>query len=170
MYWYNKKYERVGHLFQDRFRSEVVENDEYFLTVLRYIHQNPVKAGLVKKCEEYPYSSYKLYFIDSTLINKQFAFSMINEEQYKSFHGITSDDNCLDLPPDNIRVNDSKAEKIFNDLMKEADEQSFNALDKVKQEELLKKLKKLGLSIPQIVNITGLKKSKVDAAVYSKTI
>ena len=35
----------VGHLFQDRFKSEPVENDAYFLTVLRYIHQNPVKAG-----------------------------------------------------------------------------------------------------------------------------
>ena len=41
VYWYNGKYSRTGHLFQDRYKSEVVENDEYFLTVLRYIHQNP---------------------------------------------------------------------------------------------------------------------------------
>lgn len=44
VYWYNSKYYRNGHLFQDRFRSEPVETDEYFLTVLRYIHQNPIKA------------------------------------------------------------------------------------------------------------------------------
>lgn len=38
-------YYRTGHLFQGRYRSECVENDEYLLTVIRYIHNNPVKAG-----------------------------------------------------------------------------------------------------------------------------
>jgi len=44
VYWYNAKYKRCGHLFQERFKSEIVETDSYFLTVLRYIHQNPLKA------------------------------------------------------------------------------------------------------------------------------
>ena len=48
VYWYNQKYERCGHLFQERYKSEVVETEGYFLTVIRYIHQNPIKAGLVK--------------------------------------------------------------------------------------------------------------------------
>nr|WP_311774044.1 transposase [Metabacillus sp. KUDC1714] len=48
VYWYNNKYERCGLLFQERFKSENVENILYFLTVLRYIHQNPLKAGLAK--------------------------------------------------------------------------------------------------------------------------
>jgi putative transposase len=38
VYWYNTKYERCGHLFQDRFKSEIVENTTYFFTVLRYIY------------------------------------------------------------------------------------------------------------------------------------
>ena len=46
VYWYNNKYQRVGNLFQDRFKSEPVEDDQYFQIVQRYIHQNPVKAGL----------------------------------------------------------------------------------------------------------------------------
>jgi len=46
--WFNRKYGRCGHLFQERFKSETVDNDRYFLTVLRYIHQNPLKAKLVK--------------------------------------------------------------------------------------------------------------------------
>ena len=53
VYWYNVKYQRIGHLFQDRFRSEPVETDEYFMTVLRYIHQNPIKAGLCKVIDAY---------------------------------------------------------------------------------------------------------------------
>ncbi|MCL2672285.1 MAG: transposase [Clostridiales bacterium] len=43
VYWYNWKYKRTGHLFQDRYKSEPVENDEYYFTVLRYIHQNPIR-------------------------------------------------------------------------------------------------------------------------------
>ena len=58
VYWYNWKYKRSGHLFQDRYKSEPVEDDRYFVSVLRYIHQNPVKAKLCKKPEEYKWSSY----------------------------------------------------------------------------------------------------------------
>lgn len=42
VYWYNWKYERCGHLFQDRYKSEPVEDNRYLLAVLRYIHQNPL--------------------------------------------------------------------------------------------------------------------------------
>lgn len=49
VYWYNTKYGRRGYLFQGRYRSEVVESDSYFLTVLRYIHQNLLKAGMGSK-------------------------------------------------------------------------------------------------------------------------
>ena len=53
VYWYNWKYGRRGHLFQDRYKSEVVENDSYFLTAIRYIHQNPLKANIVKDIADY---------------------------------------------------------------------------------------------------------------------
>ena len=53
VYWYNVKYRRVGHLFQDRFKSEPVDSNEYLLTVVRYIHQNPIKAGLCKRVSDY---------------------------------------------------------------------------------------------------------------------
>ena len=61
VYWFNRKYERVGHLFQARFRSEVVEDDSYFLTVLRYIHQNPTRAQMVDLGGDYPWNSYAAY-------------------------------------------------------------------------------------------------------------
>ena len=58
VFYYNKKYGRIGHLFQDRFRSEPCNTPEYFFTLFRYIHQNPVKARLVKLAQDYPYSSW----------------------------------------------------------------------------------------------------------------
>ena len=61
VYWYNAKYERTGHLFQDRFRSETIENEAQFLSVLRYILQNPLKAGIEKRPGTYPWSSFRSY-------------------------------------------------------------------------------------------------------------
>ena len=55
--WFNKRYHRHGPLFEDRFASEVVESDAYLLDVVRYIHRNPVKAGMVRACDEYKWSS-----------------------------------------------------------------------------------------------------------------
>ena len=56
--YYNKKYGRIGHLLQDRFRSEPCNDSGYFIILMRYIHQNPVKAGLSKTAAEYSYSSW----------------------------------------------------------------------------------------------------------------
>ena len=56
--YFNRRYERVGHLFQDRFRSEPVGDMNYFLTLVRYIHQNPVAGGLTRLVKEYPWSSW----------------------------------------------------------------------------------------------------------------
>ena len=46
VFYFNNKYERVGHLFQDRYRSIPVEDDSSLLSVVRYIHNNPAKAGI----------------------------------------------------------------------------------------------------------------------------
>lgn len=58
VYYYNHKYNRVGHLFQERFKSQPVEDWNYFLTLLRYIHQNPLKPHLVKDLKDYRWSSW----------------------------------------------------------------------------------------------------------------
>lgn len=59
--WYNTKYNRIGHLFQDRYKSENVDDQQYFLTVLRYIIQNPMKAGLETTPGTYRWSSFRAY-------------------------------------------------------------------------------------------------------------
>jgi len=58
---YKRKYNYMGHFWQDRFRSILVSKDEYLLACGLYIERNPIRAGLVKKAEDYPYSSFKYY-------------------------------------------------------------------------------------------------------------
>jgi REP-associated tyrosine transposase len=55
--YYNKIEKMYGHVFQDRFRSEAVESDKYFIGALRYIYNNPVKAGLTKNILDYSWGS-----------------------------------------------------------------------------------------------------------------
>jgi len=59
--YFNKKYKRTGHLFQNRFQSKNVENSYYMLNLVRYIHQNPMKANICK-INQYQWSSYLEYF------------------------------------------------------------------------------------------------------------
>ena len=55
--WYNRKYQRSGSMIGNRYKSEPIEDETYYLTLMRYIHQNPVKADMVNKPEEYIWSS-----------------------------------------------------------------------------------------------------------------
>jgi putative transposase len=61
-YYFNHVHNRVGHLFQDRFKSQLIEKDDYLLAASAYIHNNPVKAGIVKTSEDYKWSSMN-YFL-----------------------------------------------------------------------------------------------------------
>ena len=59
--YFNNKRKRAGHLFQGRYKSVLVEADEYATELTRYIHLNPVKAGITGKADEYQWSSYRAY-------------------------------------------------------------------------------------------------------------
>jgi len=64
--YFNKKYKRIGHLWQGRFKSWYVTDEAYLYTLMLYIEQNPFKANIVKTLEEYPYSSYH-YFLEKEI-------------------------------------------------------------------------------------------------------
>ncbi len=65
--YYNKKYKRVGHLWQGRFQSSYIASETYLFTLLRYIEQNPLKAGIVKKLSDYEYISFRYFICDNPL-------------------------------------------------------------------------------------------------------
>ena len=56
--YYNKKYDRVGFVFRNRYRAEGIYDENQLYNCINYIYENPVKAGICKKASEYPYSNY----------------------------------------------------------------------------------------------------------------
>lgn len=76
----NHKYERVGHVFQGRYHSVLVEKDSYALELTRYIHLNPVRARMVRAPEQYRWSSYRAYLgkDDDRLVDTEDILSLIS--------------------------------------------------------------------------------------------
>ena len=165
--WFNKKYERCGHLFQDRFKSEIVSTDIGFLTVLRYIHQNPIKARIVEDISHYKWSSYGDYMGPENMVDKTYVLGMFSDKptealnRFDIFLREKTSDVCLEVD-DNIRVlSDERLRKIITEQFG-IDSIKLVTEERVRQEEILKELKRLkGISIRQIARITGMSQTRV---------
>ena len=58
---YNRRHSRSAHFWKDRYKSPVIDNDIYGLTCMRYINRNPIRAKMVKRAEDWPWSAYRFY-------------------------------------------------------------------------------------------------------------
>lgn len=76
-HYYRKQYDWAGHFWQDRFKSQPVGKDEYFIQCGKYIELNPVRANTVDKPEDYSYSSYTYYAFgkENDLITEDIIYS-----------------------------------------------------------------------------------------------
>ncbi|MBQ9096915.1 MAG: transposase [Clostridia bacterium] len=164
VYWFNTKYKRIGHLFQDRFKSEPVEDNKYFLTVLRYIHQNPLKAQLAENINEYPFNSYKEYLSanNRNIIDTELVLNMIGIDSFIEFHQYINNDSCLDLSDRTFGVTDEEAKRIIQKISTCKNANEFQQLKPEIRNKLLAKLKNNGLSIRQISRLTGISKGIIE--------
>ena len=93
VYWYNLKYKRTGNLFQGRYKSEVVEEEDYLLEVLRYIHQNPIKVGITSDEHSYKWSSYNDYILGTGITDTDYVLNLFGDagdetnKAYEEYHG-----------------------------------------------------------------------------------
>jgi putative transposase len=106
--YYNKKYERVGSLFQDQFKAVRIESNEQLLWTSIYIHQNPIKAELVDDLASYKWNSYLDYaeIQPGNLCKKEMILS-----QYKS---TTSYLKCI--PRKNLNTSLKNRMEYFQDI------------------------------------------------------
>jgi putative transposase len=90
----NTKRNRIGHLFQGRYKAIVIDKDSYLTGLSRYMHLNPVRAKIVKTPEEYPYSSYRSYIesgVNESIVTHSFVLALFAKDpvnarsKYKKF-------------------------------------------------------------------------------------
>lgn len=170
--YFSKKYEKTGHLFQNRFLSKTVEERKYLMQVCRYIHQNPVKAG-ISKIDNYKWSSYQEYtsnkekLVNTKLILSLFSTDKITAiEYFKKFHN-DNDEEINDEFEYEIKTKftDEETKNKIEKLLKIKDLKEINNFSIKIRDEKIKNLKVLkGIPYVQISRVLGLKKGIVERA------
>lgn len=170
-YWHNQKYGRSGHLFQGRFKSETVEDDRYLLVALRYIHQNPTKAGLVKAPGNYKWGSYLEYVNkENTLTDVHFVLNILDSDRnkavkiFKDFMLQENEDRCLGIAAKAKRPSDGEIRELITQCLRSDNIYLLQQLDKAKRNKILRNVKERNASIRQLARITGLGRKIVEKA------
>jgi REP element-mobilizing transposase RayT len=165
-WFYNSKYQTTGHLFQDRYRSEKIEDDRYLLTVIRYIHQNPVKAGIIRNSVDWEWSScagyygqdyYPLNLLSCGLILGMFSQEKDNAtKKFIEYNQDVNEDKCLDYET-GARLTDEMARKEIIKRIQGYEIPEIKSLPKVQRDEVILRLKDIdGLSQRQTARILGI--------------
>jgi REP element-mobilizing transposase RayT len=162
-YWFNAKYRRTGHLFQDRFKSEPIEDDVYFLTALRYIYQNPVAAGLCEKTDEYEWSSRRFSgkkngLTDESDLKKIIPLPMIKEKAEE----LLDEASVSAKRGRRRRFSDQEAEAFMREICGASNAAAFQSLSAERQRRCIKRLWAKRVPIRQQARITGLGKGIVE--------
>jgi hypothetical protein len=163
--WFNRKYDRVGHLFQDRFVSRPVEDDADLLMVLLYIHFNPVVAGLCAEPADYPWSS------RSTLGNPRSLVSLDRLTRLVPLEAILVGEDSrvaefADQPYEGPAVaaprrTDAQVWDVLSQLTGAASASDFQRLAPQVQRASLDRLRAAGASVRQLSRLTGLNRNLI---------
>ena len=165
--WFNIKYLRSGALFCNRYKSEPVEDENYYLSLVRYIHQNPLKAGMVLDIDSYPHSSYSEFITGvEEITDIDFTLGMLSEnktdalKQFKDFHHAEESEN--------FEISESQRkspEMIRRIIMSEIDGKepaSIREFDKEKRNDIIKMLvQEKGISKSALERATGISRGTI---------
>jgi putative transposase len=171
VYYFNHKYQRVGHLLQDRFKSEIVEDDAYTMALTRYIHQNPVKAGMVQTVDKYQWSSYHSYLdagVFGKLVETETVLGLFSKDKetakqlFKQYMNEYVDEQFLDLV-EKDKLSFEAAGELFKQMLQEQ-EIDYNTYNKKQLSDILIKefRQRTNWSVREIASLTGINKDKIN--------
>ena len=164
--YFNKKTGRTGHLFQERYKSEAIDSDDYLMAVIRYIHNNPVKSGMAT-VDSYAWSSYSEYVGAPILCSTGFVSSLFSGvDDFAQFHAATPEnETILDIPHSRTRTRampDALALKRARLAIGAQRLASIKELLPQERDEAILALRAAGLSIRQTERLTGIGRGSIE--------
>jgi len=162
--YYNNVNDRVGYVFRDRFKSEVIQNEKHLINCLAYIHNNPVKAYIVKRAEDYGYSSYTNYLTKMGIVDFEEASKHydISPSNIKAIMKETSNSDWLEHD-DNVYEDE---EKVLEELINRYNITS-NKTDYDLAAKLAKELQtRCGISLRRCAEILGVGRERLRLAFW----
>ena len=158
VYYFNHKYDRIGHLFQDRYHSKPIENESYLLTAARYILRNPEKAG-VCSVQEYPWSSWHELESGEGFCKTQLLCDIIGDTQALKAFILAEDES--DTADDRGAPKDASALNILKRISGLENPEDIPKLPRKKRVAVIVEAKKAGLTIRQLSRLTGLNRNTI---------
>jgi REP element-mobilizing transposase RayT len=160
--WFNRKYARSGALVANRYKSECVDRDSYLLAVVRYIHQNPVVAGIAKDAEAYRWSSYRGYDKGGdALVETGLVLDMLSDggkkalAEFRAFHQVF--DGRERMPSEGKLRTDAEVLAGIKAVLGDTPPVALAGIaDRKERDRLLSLLRDRGFSIRQIERATGV--------------
>jgi len=158
--YFNIKRKRSGHLFQGRYKSLLIDADNYLLELSRYIHLNPVRAGITGKPEDYRYSSYRAYIFpkEETINFRDLLWNMVGKEEkdgprsYREFVETAIRDQPMD-----------PLQKVYGGVILGGERFIQEVLKRLNDQEIQKKevshrrdLESIAPDIDEIVDLVGI--------------
>lgn len=168
--WYNYKYSRSGTLIGNRYKSEPIEDESYYLNLLRYIHQNPIKSGISQNMEDYKWSSYSEYIKKSAkeIVDTEVFLLMFSEEEkraielFKEFH---EENETLDFYiSETKKLTDEQLKRKIKKFLGDIEIKEIGNMSRNDRNMILMKLRENGFTIGQLERITGISRGIISRA------
>lgn len=156
---------RSGHVFQARYWSEPIACDAHFLSVLRYIHENPEAAGICR-AKDYKWSSYQAYLLGSPFVRTDLALDLLNgPEGFEAFHERRA--SCVRPFPNSTLINHLTYDELVRVAENVIGRDTLIGLKKLKlvaRSEAIAKLLSAGFTESQIMRLSGVGRWAVQCA------
>ncbi len=163
---FNRRHGRVGSLFDGRFWSEPIEDDGYFLDVIRYIHRNPVKAGMTDDCS-YQWSSYEKILDDFSSDDPGVVAAVFEtRDEYERFHRFVGEP-FADIERQWGRLTEDEARKLANGVAG-VSLHEIKELPRRIRDDRIARMRAVGLSVRQIERLTGVGRGIISRVKYRK--
>ena len=160
--WFNRKYQRKGHLFESRYTSIAIHGDDYLCTVFRYIINNP-KDKNICPAAEYPWSSYRSYGHPKSFVDIKILMELIGSfEEYEAFLNAKYENDEIGFISD--KRDDEWAKAVIKKTLNIESGTKLQTYDWETRNDAIRSLKKNGLSIRQIERLTGISKGSIQRA------
>lgn len=166
--YFNRKYERLGHIFQDRFKSIGIDTEEYLLNLTRYIHRNPQKDG-ISKLNKYKWSSYNEYINNSKFITDiDFILDLFDGDRTKAIEKFEQYNKLIDRKYSDAeyelesRLNDEDASYCIKRILNIKNVLEIQNYEKTEKSEMLYKISQIrGISSSQMERLLGMSKRTI---------
>ncbi len=151
---FNRKSGRVGHVFENRFKSCPIENEAYLLQAIRYVHDNPENAGICPAAE-YPWSSYHEYVGQAEIADTRLVLEMLGGAEGFGAYSQAEQRRAYRFDR-RARVPDDEMVDVARLALGELPVHEVKALPKAERDQRLLDLRDIGLSVKQIERLTGI--------------